>query len=199
MLFKNIAPLLQKSLFSRLWLLLLGFFRAVLCCCHAGIFCWMLAGVYPHWFSPPPILFRLLKQLYQQIKGHALRKILTELQFVITIVLIISFWTVVNQVNYLKTKDLGYNTEQVIVCKRIHIWRSYEDIKEDFCWNIRQSLDLPIPNTRLSRSTWRNSIYFEGQQEDTKMDRTYMTVDYNIMNFIIWGSFRAELLRIIFG
>jgi len=112
-----------------------------------------------------------------------LRKILTELQFVITIVLIISLLTVVKQVNYLKTKDLGYNTEQVIVLQaNTYMKDHYEDIKEDLL-KYPSILEITHSNTRLSGSTWRNSIYFEGQQEDTKWIVPYMTVDYNYIEF----------------
>jgi putative ABC transport system permease protein len=143
-----------------------------------------LAGIYPSLvftsFSPVSVL---KSNFTLQIKGYSIRKILTVMQFVITILLIISLLTIVKQVNYLKTKDLGFNAEQVIsLSANDYIRGHYNDIKEDLLKN-PSILDVTFSNTRLAGSTWRNSIDFEGRQPDIKWETPYMAVDYNFFDF----------------
>jgi putative ABC transport system permease protein len=143
-----------------------------------------LSGIYPSLiltsFSPVSVI---KNNFTRHIKGHILHKTLTVIQFVITIILIISLSTVAKQVNYLKTKDLGYNTENVILLTaNDYIKNHYDEIKADLLSN-PSILDVTFSNTRLSGFTWRNSIDFEGRQADTRWEMPYMAVDFNFVDF----------------
>lgn len=48
-------------------------------------------------------------------KGHALRKIMVSLQFILSLGLLVSTFTVKDQVSYMLNQDLGMNLEQVVV------------------------------------------------------------------------------------
>jgi putative ABC transport system permease protein len=148
------------------------------------IFLVELAGIYPSLiftsFSPVSVL---KNNFTLQIKGYTLRSTLTIMQFIITILLIISLLTIVKQVNFLKTKDLGYNTEHVIsLYANSYIKDHYNNIKEELLKN-PSILDVTFSNTRLSASTWRNLIDYEGRQPDKKWETPYMAVDFNFFDF----------------
>jgi|WetSurMetagenome_2_1015567.scaffolds.fasta_scaffold05966_4 putative ABC transport system permease protein len=143
-----------------------------------------LAGIYPSLiftaFSPVSVL---KNNITRRIKGNSLRRALTILQFVITIVLIISLFTIIKQVNYLKTKNLGYNKENVILLPAdSYIKDHYDAVKADLL-NNPSITDVTFSNTQLSGSTWRNAIDFEGRPPETRWEMPYMTVDYNYFDF----------------
>ena len=183
-LFDNAVPFLQKTIlkgynfhYSGSSLQLFGAIILVVIIVE-------LAGIYPSMiytsFSPVSVL---KNNVTRQIKGYALRRTLTIMQFVITIVLIISVFIIVKQVNYLKTKNLGYNKENVILLSaNNYIEDHYDAIKADLL-NNPSILDVTFSNTRLSGSTWRNSIDFEGRQSETRWEMPFMAVDYNFFDF----------------
>jgi putative ABC transport system permease protein len=183
-LFDNAVPFLQKTIlkgynfhYSASSLQLFGAIILVVIIVE-------LAGIYPSMiytsFSPVSVL---KNNVTRQIKGYALRRTLTIMQFVITIVLIISVFIMVKQVNYLKTKNLGYNKENVILLSaNNYIVDHYDAIKADLL-NNPSILDVTFSNTRLSGSTWRNSIDFEGRQSETRWEMPFMAVDYNFFDF----------------
>jgi len=184
LLFQNAVPLLQKTILkgynfhysdsSPL------FYASIIFI----IFIVELSGIYPSLILTSSSPVSVIKNNFtRQIKGHVLYKTLTVIQFVIAIVLIVSLLAIVKQVNYLKTKDLGYNTENVILLTaNNYIKEHYDEIKADLLSN-PAILDVTFSNTRLSGFTWRNSIDFEGRQADTRWEMPYMTVDYNFIDF----------------
>jgi putative ABC transport system permease protein len=184
MLFENAVPLMQKTILKSYNFNYSGsstqFYIAVLLI----VFIVELAGIYPSIiftsFSPISVL---KNNFTQHIKGYTLRKALTIIQFIITIVLIISLLIIVKQINYLKTKNLGYNTEHIILLPaNTYIKDHYDDIKEDLL-KYPSILDITHSNTILSGKTWRSPIEFEGQQANVKWVVPYMIVDFNFIDF----------------
>ncbi|MDW3191196.1 MAG: ABC transporter permease [Cytophagales bacterium] len=79
----------------------------------------LLAGTYPALFlSGLRPLDALSAKLKTSTKGQWLRKGLTIFQFSLSIVLIISVMTVSQQVDYVRSKNLGYDRENVITFAR---------------------------------------------------------------------------------
>jgi len=184
LLFDNAVPILQKVVLKSYSF---QYSSSSLQFYAAAIFVILmveLAGIYPSVvftsFSPSSVL---KNNFSLQIKGNALRTILTIMQFVITIILIISLLTIVKQITYIKTKDLGYNTDHVIsLAANSYIKDHYNDIKEDLIKN-PSILDVTFSNTSLSGSAWRNSIDYEGRQPDKRWETPYMAVDFNFFDF----------------
>lgn len=79
----------------------------------------LLAGTYPALFlSGLKPLDALSAKLKTSIKGQWIRKGLTIFQFSLSIVLIIAVMTISQQVDYVRTKNLGYDRENVITFSR---------------------------------------------------------------------------------
>ncbi|MEZ5084236.1 MAG: FtsX-like permease family protein [Bacteroidales bacterium] len=75
----------------------------------------LLSGSYPSFFLArfQPIV--TLKGTPRKGNVHGLlRKILVVVQFVISLVMIISTWVVYDQLDYLKNKDMGFDKEQIV-------------------------------------------------------------------------------------
>ena len=184
LLFRSILPLLLKTFlknYSFNYSTSLQFIIAISIVFLVAI---LSAVIYPSLVltSANPVS-NLRKDYSVQIRVYSLRKILIGFQFAITIVLIISLLTIVKQVNYMKNKNLGYNSEHVLLLPaNKYVREHYEDVKEDLLKN-PSILGVTYSNTKLSESTWRNSIRFEGEPENSDWVSPYMVVDFNFIDF----------------
>ena len=79
------------------------------------IFVGLMAGAYPSLFLSAFQPGETLKGTFRSgSKGHFLRKALVVLQFAISIVLIAGTGVIYQQMEFLKSKDLGFDSEQVV-------------------------------------------------------------------------------------
>lgn len=80
-----------------------------------GVILGVVSGLYPALYLSRLKANRILKNLGSSSKGGStLRRVLVSFQFIISIGLMISTLVVYKQINYLHTKDLGYDSEQVL-------------------------------------------------------------------------------------
>jgi putative ABC transport system permease protein len=95
----------------------------------------IIAGSYPAFYLAK------LKPV-ATLKGHStftpkkldLRTVLVVFQFTITIVLIVSTMVIGNQMNFIQTKDIGFNKDQLMVIdiNSGHVRRSFQAMKNEF-------------------------------------------------------------------
>jgi putative ABC transport system permease protein len=99
-----------------------------------GIIVALVAGSYPALILSNLRLIKILKAGFSFSSGNnALRKSLIVFQFVISIFLIICTIVIVQQLLFIKNKDLGYNKEQLVVLPLDNKMRTgYDDLKKRF-------------------------------------------------------------------
>ncbi|MGF1586875.1 MAG: ABC transporter permease [Bacteroidales bacterium] len=126
-----------------------------------GVFVGLMSGSYPALYLASFEPVKVLKgKLQAGGRSSRLRGILVVFQFVITIILFVSTLTVYQQMNYIKSKDMGMEPENVLV---IHRASSIPfDQRETFCQQlddfsgiITTSKAHAIPGTSFSGNAYR--------------------------------------------
>jgi len=80
-----------------------------------GIILGVLAGIYPALIlSSKPLLSTIKSSRSPGTQGYSLRRVLTVFQYTISVVLIIATVVVFKQLDYVRTKDLGFNKERIV-------------------------------------------------------------------------------------
>ena len=123
----------------------------------------LMAGSYPAIYLSSFKPVDVLRGTYLSAKsGDRFRKILVVLQFAISIFLIIGTIVIYNQVMYAGEKEMGYDTEEIIILPTIH-----KDVKKNIK-NIRSELESHsgiLATTRASEvmGTVKAGYSFEGE------------------------------------
>ena len=128
-----------------------------------GIFLGLLAGIYPAFFlsSFKPISI-LHNSMSRGSNSGLIRNLLVIFQFSISIILIIGTIAVYNQLNYIQTKKLGFEKDQVIVLHDTYVLgQQIESFKNEILKNpefISGTISgfLPVANSnRNNTSFWK--------------------------------------------
>jgi len=142
----------------------------------------VLAGSYPAFFLASLKPVRVLKSRLHVGPGHGrFRKVLVVSQFTISIALIICVGIVYTQLQYMKNKKLGFETDQIVVVpiKSAIIRGALEEIKQELTRNpniISVASGSHIPGYRPSGGAYHPEGYLEGQT--VMMDGMSMDADY---------------------
>ncbi|HEX8315369.1 MAG TPA: FtsX-like permease family protein, partial [Flavisolibacter sp.] len=95
-----------------------------------------MAGAYPALVLSNSKIIHVLKSGFRFTGSGGLRKSLIVLQFVISLFLIISTTIILQQLSYIKNKELGYNKEQVVVLPLDQkVLEKYEEFKQAIAAN----------------------------------------------------------------
>jgi putative ABC transport system permease protein len=87
----------------------------LLCLILLGIIIGFLAGAYPALLLSNVKLAKILKSGFSFTSGQSVRRSLIIFQFVISIFLIITTVVILQQLSYIRNKDVGYNKSNVVV------------------------------------------------------------------------------------
>ena len=147
------------------------------------IFVGILAGSYPALFlsafRPAEILRGNTKK---GKKGSGLRDILVILQFTISIILISGTLIVLNQINYMKTINPGFDKEHVVVLPVLDnsIRESIESIKAELRTN-PGILDITISSHIPSHGARHNAFVPEGYTPEESKMMAAISTDHNFL------------------
>jgi putative ABC transport system permease protein len=140
----------------------------------------VLSGIYPALFlsSFQPVC-SLKKTAAKGLKGGRFRKSLIVIQFTASIVLIISTTVVFKQMHFIRSKDLGFDREQLVTIRTSQeLRKNYEAIKQELLKDRRiqhvtaaSSMPLNVNNN--------NPVYWEGRTADHLEQMNFACVDYD--------------------
>jgi len=125
----------------------------------------IIAGIYPAFYITSQKTVDILKgKVRQQNNGIALRYALIVLQFTVTIALIASTFFIYKQVNYMKNKDMGIKTNQVLTLKLpFPIIAGKKEVFGERLRNIPEISKVSFSSTLFGKIQGQNSQEVEGK------------------------------------
>lgn len=148
-----------------------------------GIAVGFIAGIYPAFVMSNFKPIESLKQQRGSSRGLILRKILIVMQFAISIALIISTLILVQQMNFARTMDPGFNKENVvaITIRDSLIEKNIPQIKERLIEHtdiVSAACSFNLPGTTFNRFP---AVFKDDNGIDTRMSCQFMQVDYDYL------------------
>ncbi len=150
----------------------------------------IISGSYPAFFASAMRPIHSLKSAFKSVpKRSILRSILVVSQFTVSIILIIGTIVMHNQLHFIRSKDLGFNKENIInvVLYDRNLRQNYESVKSEL---LRNPIILSASGNYLMSGGGNNTVQWEGMKEDDYMFMRYFTVDADFLD-----TFQIELLE----
>lgn len=151
----------------------------------AFFFVTMLAGGYPAWLIARTNLIEVLKGKMSLGKSSFLRNTLIVVQFVVAVLLISSTVVLWQQLNYLRTRPMGFDTEQVIsipVTGNVDATKVLARMQQQLEGDphvVSSTASFMNLGTGLAggESTWKVGFSFKGREAKT----VWVPVDYDYL------------------
>ncbi|MGD9345304.1 MAG: ABC transporter permease [Candidatus Aminicenantes bacterium] len=137
------------------------------------------AGSYPSFLLSTFHPVQTLKRQRAKVRGIALRKILVVGQFSISILLIIGTLTVVRQLDYMRSSNLGFDIEQKLVIpvrEHRYLNKNHETVKAEFLRHSNitaASVSSTVPGQDLDMYLTK----IKGQEDEKSQSIHYMHID----------------------
>jgi len=146
----------------------------------------LIAGSYPALylsrFSPAAILKGKLSSLTGEVWA---RKGLVVFQFVLSIMLIVSVWVVYEQINFIQTRNLGYNKDNIIIVSREG---NISQKQEAFFNEVKKVQGVVAASASGHDMTGHNGgtygVEWTGKNPDDRTEFERVTVDYGMIELL---------------
>ncbi len=140
----------------------------------------IVSGSYPALFLSGFQPVKVLKGSLQQGRSQVLRKVLVVFQFTMSIILIIGTLIIYKQLNYMRSKDLGFDQEQVIaISLRGDIGKSYESLRQELT-RIPEVLSVSASSHRPTNIGSNSSgVDWDGKDPEMKIVVGLSSVDFD--------------------
>ena len=146
----------------------------------------LIAGSYPALylsrFSPASVLKGKLSSLTGEVWA---RKGLVVFQFVLSIMLIVSVWVVYEQINFIQTRNLGYNKDNIIIISREG---NISQKQEAFFNEVRKVQGVVAASASGHDMTGHNGgtygVEWTGKNPDDRTEFERVTVDYGMIELL---------------
>ncbi len=158
------------------------------------LFVGLLSGSYPAFFMSNFRLSAILKgSSLTNKKSVILRNTLVVVQFSISIILIICTIVTSNQVNYIRSKKLGFSKDHIIVIpvKDSAVLDKRQAVKDELIKNPRIT-NVSFSTTIPIQIDWLNNYLYNNPEdpENNRVNSHYARVDYNYIDL-----FEMEIIK----
>ncbi len=144
-----------------------------------GILIGLLAGIYPafHLSSLRPVA--ILKGTFSQSSSTTLRKSLVTFQFVISTSLIIGTMVISGQIDFIRSKNLGFNKDDILIINNARGLPNRQAIVTEIK-KIGGVVNVGGADGILGGLNWTTSVKAAGQENETLLN--FLGTDYDFLN-----------------
>lgn len=136
-----------------------------------------LASIYPATILSSFQASKVLKGIYTKSHGKKFREVLVVTQFSIAILLLIGTVVIYQQLDYMQTRDLGFNKEQLLYIRLNGELRQKEDLLRNELLQQPEVIGAAASTSTLVNNDNYSNLNWQGQPQGKEVRITQMNVD----------------------